>query len=105
MGDFLHVPGGRAYLVRVPGVAASSLSNAEVASVLNWLLLTFNKSEMPQNFKPYTADEVARLRRHQLIRVTETRDVLVRRLKKMGIEVPDDQLAGVPAAAPASVAH
>jgi hypothetical protein len=103
MGDFLHVPGGRAYLVQVPGVAASSLSDAEVAAVLNWLLITFNKSEMPPNFKPYTAAEVARLRQHQLIRVTETRDELVERLKKTGIRVPDDELAGVPArgAAPA----
>jgi hypothetical protein len=103
MGDFLHVPGGRAYLVQVPGVAASSLSDAEVAAVLNWLLFTFNKSEMPPNFKPYTAAEVARLRQHQLIRVTETRDELVERLKKTGIRVPDDELAGVPArgAAPA----
>jgi hypothetical protein len=102
MGDFLHVPGGRAYLVQVPGVAASSLSNAEVAAVLNWLLITFNKAELPSEFKPYTAEEVARLRAHQLIRVTETRDALIKRLKAKGIEVPDDEIAGVPAASPAA---
>jgi len=105
MGDFLHVQGGRAYLVQVPGVAASSLSDAEVAAVLNWLLLTFNKSEMPRNFKPYTAAEVTRLRQNQLIRVTETRDELVERLKKLGIRVPDDELAGVPAAVAAPAGH
>ena len=100
MGDFLHVPGGREYLVEVPGVAASALSDAEIAEVLNWLLATFNKAETPPDFKPYTAAEVARYRPHQLIKITETRDELVRRLKAKGIVVPDDQLAGEALATP-----
>jgi mono/diheme cytochrome c family protein len=100
MADFLHVPGGREYLVEVPGVAASTLSDAEIAQVLNWLLFTFNKAEMPANFKPYTAAEVAKYRPHQLIRITETRDELVKRLKAKGITVPDDQLAGEALATP-----
>jgi len=98
MANFLRVPGGREYLVEVPGVAASALSNAEIAEVLNWLLVTFNKAEMPPDFKPYTAAEIARYRPHQLIRITETRDDLVKRLKAKGIVVPDDQLAGEPLA-------
>jgi mono/diheme cytochrome c family protein len=98
MADFLRVPGGREYLVEVPGVAASALSNAEIAEVLNWLLITFNKAEMPAEFKPYTSAEIAKYRPHQLIRITETRDDLVKRLKAKGIVVPDDQLAGEPLA-------
>ena len=98
MANFLRVPGGREYLVEVPGVAASALSNAEIAEVLNWLLVTFNKAEMPPDFKPYTAAEIARYRPHQLIRITETCDDLVKRLKAKGIVVPDDQLAGEPLA-------
>ena len=74
MGDFLRVPGGREYLVEVPGVAASALSDAEIAQVLNWLLFTFNKAETPSDFTPYTAAEIAKYRPHQLIRITETRD-------------------------------
>jgi mono/diheme cytochrome c family protein len=100
MGDFLRVPGGREYLVEVPGVAASSLSDAEIADVLNWLLRTFNQGETPPEFKPYTAAEIARYRPHQLIKITETRDELVRKLKAKGIDVPDDQLAGEALAAP-----
>ncbi|MGZ6184880.1 MAG: c-type cytochrome [Candidatus Binataceae bacterium] len=100
MADFLRVPGGREYLVEVPGVAASALSDAEVAQVLNWLLFTFNKAELPADFKPYTADEIARDRPHQLIRITETRDALVKQLKAKGIIVPDDQLAGEALATP-----
>ena len=100
MADFLHVPGGREYLVEVPGVAASSLSDAEIAQVLNWLLFTFNKAEMPADFTPYTAAEVAKYRPHQLIQITEARDVLVERLKAKGIVVPDDQVAGEALATP-----
>jgi len=100
MADFLHVPGGREYLVEVPGVAASSLSDAEIAQVLNWLLFTFNKAEMPADFTPYTAAEVAKYRPHQLIQITEARDVLVKRLKAKGIVVPDDQVAGEALATP-----
>lgn len=100
MADFLQVPGGREYLVEVPGVASSALSNAEIAEVLNWLLFTFNKAELPADFKPYTAAEIAKDRPHQLIRIIETRDALVKRLKAKGIIVPDDQLAGEALAAP-----
>jgi mono/diheme cytochrome c family protein len=94
MANFLQVPGGREYLVEVPGVAASTLSNAEIAEVLNWLLVTFNKAEIPPDFKPYTEDEIAKYRPHQLIQITQTRDALVKQLKAKGITVSDDQLAG-----------
>lgn len=102
MGNFLKVPGGRAYLVQVPGVATAALSNGEIAEVLNWLLFTFNQAELPKDFKPYTADEVALERRHQLIRVVETRDNLIKLLKAKGIETPDDLLAGEPGTSTAS---
>jgi len=96
MGDFLQVPGGRAYLVEVPGVATAAMSDAEIAQVLNWLLFTFNHAELPKDFKPYTAPEVAGYRAHQLIHVVETRDGLVKRLKAKGIELPNDRVAGEP---------
>ena len=102
MADFLHVPGGREYLVEVPGVAASTLSDAEIAEVLNWLLFTFNKAETPADFKPYTAAEIARDRPHQLIRIIETRELLVKRLKAEGFALPDDQLASDAPAAPST---
>jgi hypothetical protein len=97
MGDFLKVPGGREYLVQVPGVATAALSDAEIAEVLNWLLFTFNQPELPKDFKPYTATEVALDRAHQLIRVVETRDALIKDLKAKGIELPDDRFSGEPA--------
>jgi hypothetical protein len=55
---FLRPPGGRAYLVRVPGVANAALSNARLAALLNWVLAEFGDSE----FRHYTAQEVGPLR-------------------------------------------
>lgn len=59
---FLHAPGGREYLGRVPGVATAALSNDALAEVLNWSLLRFDPGHVPADFTPYTAAEVGRLR-------------------------------------------
>jgi mono/diheme cytochrome c family protein len=59
---FLSVPGGREYLGRVPGVATSPLSNADLSEVLNWMLWRFDKEHLPANFQPFTAGEIGQLR-------------------------------------------
>jgi mono/diheme cytochrome c family protein len=87
MGYFLRVSGGREYLVQVPGVANSPLNDQQIAELLNWLLETFNRSELPAGFKPYTEAEIRRLRPHPMVKVKETRRELVARLAKMGIAV------------------
>ncbi len=66
VGKFLRVPGGREYLGRVPGVAASPLSDADLAEVLNWMLWRFDAGHVPAGFLPYTAVEVGRLRSQPL---------------------------------------
>lgn len=38
MGALARLDGGRAYLVRVPGVAQAPLSDARLARLLNWLV-------------------------------------------------------------------
>jgi hypothetical protein len=90
MGYFIRIPEGRAYLVEVPGVASSPLSDDEAARVLNWMLLTFSRAQLPQPFVPYTADEVRRYRQHKLIDVSPTRRILAARLKSMGFRVSED---------------
>ena len=59
---FLSVPGGREYLGRVPGVATSPLSNADLSEVLNWMLWRFDKEHLPASFRPFTAAEIGELR-------------------------------------------
>jgi cytochrome c553 len=62
VAKFLSVPGGREYLGRVPGVATSPLSDADLAELMNWMLWRFDKEHLPANFKPFTAAEIGQLR-------------------------------------------
>ncbi len=66
VAKFLGVPGGREYLVRVPGVATSALSDADLSEVVNWMLWRFDAAHVPAGFKPYTASEVGALRTRPL---------------------------------------
>lgn len=62
MGRLLAVEGGREYLIQVPGAATSTLSDAALAAVLNYMLETFSADTLPESFEPITEAEVARLR-------------------------------------------
>lgn len=55
-------PGGRGRLVRVPGVANASLSDARLAGLLNWMLATFDGEHLPNDFNAFTGEEVGALR-------------------------------------------
>jgi hypothetical protein len=63
---FLHVTGGREFLARVPGVASVDLDDARLAQLLNWTLQRFDRGNLPADFRPYSADEIAQLRRQPL---------------------------------------
>ena len=77
---FLLLPEGRAFLVQVPGVARSALPDDRIAALLNWLVLRFDADHVPRNFKPYTSDEVARLRRHPRAEVAAYRKALLAKI-------------------------
>lgn len=81
MPALLHVEGGREYMVQVPGSAQAPLSDAEVAAVLNFILDEFAEVDLPADFQPYTAEEVARLRPDAPVDITETRANLIERLE------------------------
>jgi hypothetical protein len=81
VGRFLSVPGGREYLIRVPGTAQSELDDAHTAALLNWLVHEFSPGEVPADFAPYTADEVGHWRRTPLIDVWATRRALVQAIE------------------------
>lgn len=73
VAKFLWVPGGREYLIQVPGTAQSELSDARTAALLNWILHAFSPNQVPPDFVPYTAEEVARWRRVPLTDVDGVR--------------------------------
>jgi mono/diheme cytochrome c family protein len=76
VGYFARVPAGRRYLVQVPNVALNPSSDEDLAGVLNWLLRTYSQAELPADFEPYTAAEVAVLRQAR-IDVNATRAAVV----------------------------
>ena len=80
LGRFLAVPGGRAFLVQVPGSAHSPLSDAELASVLNWMVAAFGSPADSSGFVPYDAAEVAQHRATPLVDVAPARAALVRQM-------------------------
>ena len=74
MGYFLRSERGRAFMVRVPGSATSTLDDAELAEVLNWSIDNFAGSSMPEGgYRPYTAEEVAVLRQQPLQEIEKHR--------------------------------
>ena len=80
VGRFLSVPGGRAFLVQVPGSANAALTDARLAEVLNWMLWQVSAAQIPQDFEPYTAQEVGALRQKPLDDVEAIRASLVERM-------------------------
>jgi mono/diheme cytochrome c family protein len=84
LGRFLSVPGGREYLIRVPGTSRSELDDANTAALLNWLLQQFSRAEVPADFTPYTTAEVTRHRRPALADPGATRRELVRAIGAAG---------------------
>lgn len=77
MGKFLHVGGGREFLVQVPGSANAPVGDEELAGLLNWMLGQFSPAELPDRFRPYSAEEVGRLRQEPLMEVDQYRAKLV----------------------------
>lgn len=84
VGAFVHLPEGRQYLIRVPGAAHSQLSNAALASVLNWVLTEFSAAQLPADFSPYSESEVAAARPNRYGDVVPVRSALAKRLTSMG---------------------
>lgn len=90
VSKFLTVPGGREYLGRVPGVATSPFSNADLAELMNWMFWRFDREHMPADFVPFTADEIGRLRTQPLrLEASQMRSALLKTA---------DQSSGVAAA-------
>lgn len=86
VGYFLHSKEGREFVIRVPGVATSSLQNGELTEMMNWLLLNFSAQELPDLFVPFSTEEVAALRLKLEEQPQKTR---VRILQRIAEKLPD----------------
>jgi hypothetical protein len=85
VAKFLWVPGGREYLGRVPGVATSGLSNADLAELMNWMLWRFDRQDLPTNFQPFSANEIGQLRTRPLrLEASQMRTSLLKKAEETG---------------------
>ena len=73
LGRFFEHPEGRMFLIQVPGVMGSGLSNVEVAEVTNWVFATLVTDINPETFVRYTPQEIAKARANPLKDVMATR--------------------------------
>jgi mono/diheme cytochrome c family protein len=85
LGLFLRVPGGREFLIQVPGVMGSGLNDAQVAEVSNWVLNNLAPNSLPKAHTAYTVAEVSQARRTPLTDVAATRASLVQRAHALGV--------------------
>ena len=90
VGLFTQVPGGRDYLMRVPGVASSVLDDARLAAVLNWMLATYGAGQVGTSFPPYSAEEVSLARRQLLPDRKSIREQLLAAMRARGLLDPDE---------------
>jgi mono/diheme cytochrome c family protein len=86
LAPLLAHPQGRAYLVRVPGVAQAPLSDARVARLLNWVLDEYSNLRLEP---PYGAAEVANLRASPLRDPLGFRATLVENIENSPPPGPD----------------
>jgi hypothetical protein len=77
LAPLLATRAGRDYLVRVPGVAQTPMTDEQVAAVLNWVLGNFNADTLPADFVPFTANEVAAARGRVLPNPLQAREEIL----------------------------
>jgi mono/diheme cytochrome c family protein len=70
VGYYLNIPEGREYLVRLPNVAFSVMSDEELTDMLNFMVFRIGGASAPAHTAPYTVAEVGRLRKQPLNEVS-----------------------------------
>jgi cytochrome c551/c552 len=82
LARFARVPGGREYLIRVPGSAQSPLSDAGLAALLDWMIREFGPADAAREVPAFSAEEVARHRRPPLLEVQNVRRGLLLQIER-----------------------
>jgi len=87
IGHFLKAKHGREFLIQVPGTSQTSMNDADVAVMMNWMLQQFSAAEVPAGTPPYTEQEVRQLRANRLADVPGRRAAIIGELKAQGISI------------------
>lgn len=84
VGHFAGEAEGRRYLVLVPGVATSGLSDADTARVLNYVIAEWGGNE---SLRGYVPSEVAAIRLSRVDDIVALRGKIVNDLARRGVRV------------------
>lgn len=87
IGHFPKAKHGREFLIQVPGTSQTSMNDADVAVMMNWMLQQFSAAEVPAGTLPYTEQEVRQLRANRLADVPGRRAAIISELKAQGISI------------------
>ncbi|MGV8955333.1 MAG: c-type cytochrome [Cypionkella sp.] len=88
VGAFAGNQDGRAYLLHVPGVLNSGISDHETAELLNYIMDTFAGASVA-DAAPFTADEVTLLKAQKVGNVVAFRRRIATELAAKGLPVAD----------------
>ena len=89
IGAFAADEDGRTYVLRVPGVVNTSLSDSEISAVINYVMNTWGGSSLRHDFVAFTAQEVEARRARPVADVVSFRRQIVERLHASGIPTAD----------------
>ena len=90
LGNFMRLPAGRDYLLRVPGAANTVLNDADLTAVLNWLAAEYSAEEIKTGVAPFSVEEVTAHRHEPLIAVLARRREVIRALQANGIGIAEN---------------
>jgi hypothetical protein len=84
VGYFLCTDASRAYLLRLPNVALSSLDDARLATTMNFVVFGLGGASSDSSARRFTADEVAIERKKPLsaVSLVATRAAIVRSVQR-----------------------
>jgi mono/diheme cytochrome c family protein len=97
IGYFARIPEGRRYLMQVPNVALNPSSDEDIANMMNWLLKAVSRAQLPDDFKPYSGEEVAQLRRARIDVAADRRRVIEQLVAAK--QLPSPEVLAIPHAA------
>jgi cytochrome c553 len=89
LGNYMRLPAGRDYVLRVPGASKSALSDAQLAGVMNWLAREYSAEEIKNGVEFFTTEEVTAHRHQPLPAVLAARAELLRAMAAANLPISD----------------
>lgn len=89
IGVFAGDEDGRTYLLNVPGVVGASLSDTEIAALMNYVVVRWAGPSLPPDFALFTEAEVTARRAIFIPGIVGFRRAIVDRLARLGLAAAD----------------